>query len=68
LVYSSDNVRKRFRIKSDGSKEEWEQILKKEYTSYIGSNKEFEKHIFACAVRNGYGYYKETVLISDGAK
>ncbi|MDR1319947.1 MAG: hypothetical protein LBK56_00750, partial [Gracilibacteraceae bacterium] len=32
-----------------------------------GSAGEFKKHLFACAVRNGYGEYKETVLLSDGA-
>jgi hypothetical protein len=43
------------------------QILRKEYVSYIGSVAEFKKHLFACAVRGGYGYYKETVILSDGA-
>jgi hypothetical protein len=28
---------------------------------------EFKKHLFACALRNGYGTYGETVLLSDGA-
>jgi hypothetical protein len=42
-------------------------LKRKEYVSYIGSAEEFKKHLFACAVRNGYGEYKETVLLSDGA-
>jgi hypothetical protein len=42
-------------------------ILKKEYVSYIGTASEFKKHLFACALRGGYGRFKETVLLSDGA-
>jgi hypothetical protein len=42
-------------------------LKRKEYVSYIGSVLEFKKQLFACAVRNGYGEYKETVLLSDGA-
>jgi hypothetical protein len=43
------------------------QINKREYISYIGSVSEFKKHLFACALRGGYGQLKETVLLSDGA-
>jgi hypothetical protein len=42
-------------------------ITKKEYVSYIGPACEFKKHLFACALRGGYGRFKETVFISDGA-
>ena len=28
---------------------------------------EFKKYLFACAVRNGYGDYEKTVVLSDGA-
>ena len=42
-------------------------IMRKEYVPYIGSSSEFKKHLFACAMRGGYGSFKETVLISDGA-
>jgi len=42
-------------------------LTRKEYISYIGSAEEFKKHLLACALRNGYGGYKETVLLSDGA-
>jgi len=42
-------------------------IIKKEYVPYVGSASEFKKHLFACALRGGYGRFKETVLISDGA-
>jgi hypothetical protein len=41
--------------------------LEKEYISYIGNASEFRKHLFALALRNGYGHYKETVILSDGA-
>jgi hypothetical protein len=43
------------------------QIMKKEYVSYIGAVSEFKKHLLACAVRGGYGHFKETVVLSDGA-
>lgn len=43
------------------------QILRKEYISYIGPASEFKKHLLACALRNGYGQFKETVVLSDGA-
>jgi len=43
------------------------QILRREYTSYVGSVTEFKKHLLACALRNGYGQFKETVVLSDGA-
>jgi hypothetical protein len=43
------------------------QILRKEYISFVGAVEEFKKHLLACAVRNGYGQFKETVVLSDGA-
>ena len=43
------------------------QILRKEYISCVGSAAEFKKHLLACALRNGYGQFKETVVLSDGA-
>jgi hypothetical protein len=58
--YSSDHTRKR----RDGKTCD---VLKKEYCDYLGGVGEFEKHFFDCAVRNGYGRYKRTVIISDGA-
>ncbi|MDR2457476.1 MAG: UPF0236 family protein [Clostridiales Family XIII bacterium] len=42
-------------------------LMQKNYTAYVGSVDEFKKLMFYCAVRSGYGSYKETVLISDGA-
>ena len=43
------------------------QVLRKEYISFVGSAAEFKKHLLACALRNGYGQFKETVVLSDGA-
>ena len=62
-VFSSDNIR----YWDDRRGERQHKILKKEYISFIGSVEEFKKHLFAVALRNGYGRYKETVFISDGA-
>ena len=63
VVFSSDNIyswhNKRGELQH--------QIQKKEYVSCIGSVEEFQKHLLACALRNGYGNYKETVILSDGA-
>ena len=64
MVFSSDNIRKSVNKKGESTSK----ILKKEYTSYVGSVQEFKKHLFSCAIRNGYGIYKETVILSDGAK
>ena len=63
IVFSSDNMRKKLNKKGEVTS----RILKKEYTSYIGNVGEFKKYLYAAAIRNGYGKYKETVLISDGA-
>ena len=63
MVFSSDNVKTRINKKG----EKVSTIIKKEYTSYIGSVDEFKKYLFACAVRNGYGSYQTTVILSDGA-
>ena len=63
IVFSSENVRKSMNKKGESTSK----VLKKEYTSYVGSAQEFKKYLFACAVRNGYGKYKNTVILSDGA-
>ena len=62
-VFSSDNIR----YWTDHKGNRQHRILKKEYVSYIGSAADFKKHLFALALRNGYGQYKDTVIISDGA-
>jgi len=63
MVFSSDDIKTRVTKKGDTSSK----IIKKEYTSYVGSAREFKKYLYACAVRNGYGEYAETVILSDGA-
>jgi hypothetical protein len=62
-VFSSDNFLWWF----DKHGERQHRILKRDYTALIGDNVDFTKLIFALALRNGYGKYKRTVLISDGA-
>lgn len=42
-------------------------IGKREYTAYLGPAEIFKKYLLAVALRNGYGDYEETVLLSDGA-
>ena len=63
VVFSSDNIR----VWTDKHGNRQHKIQKREYTSYIGNVSEFKKHLLACAIRNGYGLYKGTVLLSDGA-
>ena len=63
MVFSSDNIRITINKKGEKSSK----ILKKEYTSYVGSVSEFKKYLFACAVKNGYGKYEKTIILSDGA-
>ena len=62
-VFTTDNIH--FWNNSKGERQH--QITKKEYVSYIGTVAEFKKHLLACAIRNGYGRFKETVVLSDGA-
>jgi hypothetical protein len=62
-VFSSDDIR----WWTDKHGDRQHVLMRKEYTSYIGPVEEFKKHLLACAIRNGYGNYKATVLIGDGA-
>ena len=43
------------------------QDTKREYTAYIGGVHEFKKHLLSCALKNGYGEYDKTIILSDGA-
>jgi len=63
MVFSSDNIYTWTNHKGEKQR----QLNKREYTAYIGAVVEFKKHLFACALKNGYGKYEKTVLISDGA-
>ena len=62
-VFTSNDIR----YWTDHKGERQHQILRKEYISYVGTATEFRKHLLACAIRNGYGLFKETVVLSDGA-
>jgi hypothetical protein len=63
IVFSSDNIYSWTSKKGVRQR----QLRKREYVSYIGSADEFRKHLAACAIRNGYGSYGETVVLGDGA-
>jgi hypothetical protein len=68
MVYNSNDIKSITRTNKYGKKEIQHKILKKEYTSYIGSALGFKKLFFESVCRNNYGLYNETVLISDGAR
>jgi len=42
-------------------------LMSKQYVSYLGGVSEFKKHLFYCALCKGYGRFKKTVVLSDGA-
>ena len=63
VIYSSDHIHHWKSKKGEAQ----HRILKRDYVSYVGSVDEFKKHLYSCAIRNGYGRYRETVIISDGA-
>jgi hypothetical protein len=63
VAFSSDNIH--WYTNKKGEREH--NVLKREYRSFLGNSDEFNKHMFALALRNGYGRYEHTVLISDGA-
>jgi hypothetical protein len=63
LAFSTDN----FHNWTDIHGEQQHKILKRDYTAFIGEASEFSKLVFAMAIRNGYGVYQDTVIISDGA-
>ena len=63
MVFSSDNIYTWTNHKGEKQR----QLNKREYTAYIGAASEFKKHLFCCALKNGYGDYEKTILISDGA-
>jgi hypothetical protein len=64
IVFSSDNI---YTWTNKRTGEKQRQINKREYVTYIGCVQEFKKHVLSCALKNGYGEYEKTVLISDGA-
>jgi len=42
-------------------------IVKKEYSTYIGTVEEFKKYVLQVAINAGYGRVKKVVIIGDGA-
>ena len=63
LAYGSDHI-----ITYRNSVGEFcHRINKREYMAYIGGVDEFKWRWFALALSAGYGRYKETVILSDGA-
>ncbi|MDR1165588.1 MAG: hypothetical protein LBO66_06900 [Deltaproteobacteria bacterium] len=42
-------------------------VGKREYRAYVGDVENFKKHFFALALRNGYGSFRKTILLGDGA-
>ena len=63
LAFSSDHIHYWKNAKGQTQ----HRILSREYISYIGSAQEFKYHLYALAVRAGYGTYTNTVILSDGA-
>ncbi|MDR1085428.1 MAG: hypothetical protein LBP22_11380 [Deltaproteobacteria bacterium] len=63
IVFTSDNIRT-YRNKKG---ELCHKIGKREYIPYLGDVENFKKHLFAAAIRNGYGECAQTVIVSDGA-
>jgi hypothetical protein len=63
MAFSSDNMTTR--IRSDGKTQNI--ICKREYGAIVGGVEPFYKLVLALAIRNNYGVYHKTVLISDGA-
>ena len=62
-VFNSENIR----YWTDRKGKRRHSIGSREYTSYVGSVSESKKHLLACALRNGYGWFREAVVLSDGA-
>ncbi|MDR0356548.1 MAG: hypothetical protein LBJ64_12565, partial [Deltaproteobacteria bacterium] len=63
MVFSSDNCR----LRRDKSGETTDCLGQKEYRPFLGEAEEFKKHVLALALRNGYGQYSRTIILSDGA-
>ncbi|MDR3135113.1 MAG: hypothetical protein LBU69_03350 [Deltaproteobacteria bacterium] len=63
IAFSTDNIY----WWKDKHGDRQHRIMKKEFTSLIGDSNFFSKFMFLMAIKNGYGRYQNTVLISDGA-
>jgi hypothetical protein len=67
LLYTSDDVVLRSREQINNEYKDKHRIENKIYASYIGDVLEFRKLVLYTALEHGYGSYKYTVLLSDGA-
>ena len=63
LAFSSDHIH----YWKNAKDQMQHRILRREYIPYIGSAQEFKYHLYALAIRAGYGEYEKTVILSDGA-
>lgn len=63
VAFSTDN----FLYWFDKNGKKRHRVIKKEYVSIIGDAEDFKKAFYSLAIRNGYGKYRDAVLISDGA-
>ena len=63
IAFSDDNIY--FWTNRKGERQH--RIRKREYITLIGAAQDFKYHLYALAKRNGYGKYKKTVILSDGA-
>ncbi len=64
IVFSSNDIRY-YRHSKSGQLQH--RLERREYVAYLGGVTEFKKHLLRCALRNGYGKFKKTVVLSDGA-
>jgi hypothetical protein len=65
MAFSSDHMR--LRKKKHKDDDDRYDLDKREYACYLGGVDVFQRLMFALAIRNGYGKYKRTVILSDGA-
>jgi hypothetical protein len=63
LAFSTDNIY----WWTDKHGDRQHTLQQKDYVSYIGDVSNFKKLMLSLALRNGYGSYRDVVLISDGA-
>jgi hypothetical protein len=63
VVYGSDT----FIGRTDDKGEPGQGLGNREYAAYAGSADVFRKLLFDLALRNGYGKYKTTILLTNGA-
>jgi hypothetical protein len=64
IVFNTNNIKQRRNYKT---KELYHIIEKREYISFIGSAEKFTPLLFSIASKNGYGSFKNCVVLSDGA-